>query len=137
MGSTNVSKKWLITGASQGLGLATALAALKAGHRVLAGARDPAKAAKEHPEVERSGGQWLTLDVASLETQIIVRNAIEDLGGIDVVVNNAGYWHGGTIEDLTYALLHLSRGPEVLTWSVERKKCSKKSRSIISVQFVY
>ena len=61
--SDTMQKKWIITGASQGLGLALAMSALKAGHSVLAGARNPLKAAKEHPELEAAGGKWLELDV--------------------------------------------------------------------------
>lgn len=34
-------KRWLVTGASRGLGRALAEAALEAGHQVVAGARDP------------------------------------------------------------------------------------------------
>jgi len=100
MGSVSTSKTWLITGASQGLGLAMTLAALEAGHRVIAGARNPQAAAKSHPEVETGGGKWLELDVSSAKTKDIVAKAVGDAGGIDVVVNNAGYFQSGTIEDL-------------------------------------
>jgi NAD(P)-dependent dehydrogenase (short-subunit alcohol dehydrogenase family) len=94
------TKTWLITGASQGLGLAIALSALKAGHRVIAGARSPETAVKAHPELEAAGGKWIQLDVDSTETTGIVTKAAEDAGGVDVVVNNAGYFMTGTIEDL-------------------------------------
>ncbi|KAJ9604873.1 hypothetical protein H2200_010988 [Cladophialophora chaetospira] len=100
MGSTSTPKTWLITGASQGLGLAMTLAALNAGHKVIAGARDPVKAAKSSPDVEKLGGQWLKLDVDSTDTKQVVSKASEDVGGFDVVVNNAGYFPAGTIEDM-------------------------------------
>ena len=100
MGSSSTGKTWLITGASQGLGLAMALAALRAGHKVTAGARDPAKAAKTHPEVESAGGKWLKLDVSSTDTKDVVAKASDEVGGFDVVVNNAGYLLAGTIEEL-------------------------------------
>jgi len=101
MVSQATSKKWLITGASQGLGLTMALSALKCGHKVLAGARHPEKAATDHPEIEAAGGKWFKLDVSSPDTQHVISQAIGAFGGIDVVVNNAGYFQVGTIEDLT------------------------------------
>jgi NAD(P)-dependent dehydrogenase (short-subunit alcohol dehydrogenase family) len=100
MSSTSSSNIWLVTGASQGLGLAISLAALAAGHRVIACARNPGKAAEEHPEVMEQGGQWLELDVTSENTEEIVRGAIHREGRIDVVVNNAGYTIVGGVEDL-------------------------------------
>lgn len=100
MAETKASKTWLITGASQGLGLAIALSALKAGHKVIAGARNPDAAAKDHPEVVAAGGKWLKLDVSLPNTKEIVQQAAEEAGGIDVAVNNAGYVLSGQIEDL-------------------------------------
>lgn len=100
MPSAEPCKIWLVTGASSGLGLSIALAALKVGHNVIACARNPEKAAQEHPQVESLGGKWLQLDVTSLDTQTIVEGAIEEAGGIDVVVNNAGYLLPGALEDL-------------------------------------
>lgn len=100
MGSAPTSKTWLITGASQGLGLAMTLGALNAGHKVIAGARNPDKAAQEHPEVEAAGGKWLALDVDAPETKDIVKKNSDEVGGFDVVVNNAGYFLSGTIEEL-------------------------------------
>lgn len=100
MGPTSTTKTWLITGASQGLGLAMTFAALNAGYKVIACARNPFKAAATSPDVERLGGQWLKLDVSSKETKSIVQKAADDAGGIDVVVNNAGYYPAGTIEEL-------------------------------------
>jgi NAD(P)-dependent dehydrogenase (short-subunit alcohol dehydrogenase family) len=97
----STTQKWIITGASQGLGLALAMSALKAGHSVLACARNPLKAAQEHPELEAAGGKWLELDVTSAETQTKVEEAVATAGGIDVVVNNAGFLLPGAIEDVT------------------------------------
>ena len=95
------SKVWLVTGASSGLGLAISVSALGAGHKVLACARTPEKAAKDHPEVESLGGKWLRLDVTSADVQQIVQTAVEEEGRIDVLVNNAGYAAIGSLEDST------------------------------------
>ncbi|KAK5065115.1 hypothetical protein LTR84_000951 [Exophiala bonariae] len=101
MAKSSSSKTWLITGASQGLGLAIALSALKKGHKVIAGARNPEVAGTNHPELTAAGGEWLHLDVSLPSTRDIVQQAAEKAGGIDVVVNNAGYYAVGQIEDFS------------------------------------
>lgn len=101
MADSTLRKTWLITGASQGLGLAIALSALKAGHKVIAGARNPEAALRNHPELTAAGGEWLRLDVSLPSTRDVVRGAADSAGGIDVVVNNAGYYAAGQIEDFS------------------------------------
>lgn len=96
-------KTWLITGASSGLGAALAETVLQAGHKVIATARNPTKAAQANPRITELGGTWIALDVTSKDTPEIVTNAIKEKAGgvIDVVVNNAGYSLLGTIEDMS------------------------------------
>lgn len=95
-----MSYKWLITGASNGLGAALALQVLRAGQGVVATARNVPKAAKDFPEVEKRGGTWLKLDVTQPDCQEVVRKVVEEQG-INVVVNNAGFGARGTLEDFT------------------------------------
>ncbi|OJJ29877.1 hypothetical protein ASPWEDRAFT_122309 [Aspergillus wentii DTO 134E9] len=93
---------WLITGASSGFGALMAESALKAGHKVLATARSPTKAAQDYPQIAALGGKWLQLDVTSKSTKEVVEQAIGENGGkIDVVINNAGYGLLGSIEDVS------------------------------------
>lgn len=92
---------WLITGASSGLGAATVEAALRAGNKVIATARNPSKAKSDYPQIESLGGKWIHLDTASKEAGEQALKAVEEFGGrIDVVVNNAGFSLLGSVEDM-------------------------------------
>ena len=93
---------WLVTGASSGQGLEITLAALNAGHRVVATARNVDRAKAEHPEVSSLGGHWLQLDVTSDDAEAVVERAVRE-HGVNVLVNNAGYGLRGVLEDLRYA----------------------------------
>jgi len=78
----------LITGANRGIGLALTAELLKAGHRVLATARNPAKASGLE-ELRKEHGKSLDvleLDVNSGES---VKAAAARTGALDVLVNNA------------------------------------------------
>jgi NAD(P)-dependent dehydrogenase (short-subunit alcohol dehydrogenase family) len=91
---------WLVTGASSGFGTAIAEVALRAGATVIATARHVGKAAKASPQIESLGGKWLQLDVDEPSTTQKVDQAIRDAGGIDVIVNNAGYGFCGALESM-------------------------------------
>jgi NADP-dependent 3-hydroxy acid dehydrogenase YdfG len=95
------SKTWLVTGASSGLGAAITEAALQAGHKVIATARNPTQAAEANPQISALGGKWIKLDVTSPDTKGDVEHAVNEAGGVDVVVNNAGYSLLGSIEDMS------------------------------------
>jgi NAD(P)-dependent dehydrogenase (short-subunit alcohol dehydrogenase family) len=94
-----MSKVWLITGSSRGLGRALAEAVLAAGHKLVATARNPAQLADL---IARYGGQVraVALDVANEQAAAhAVAVATEDFGRLDVLVNNAGYGDISPIED--------------------------------------
>ncbi len=80
-------RRWLITGATNGLGLATAQAAAAAGATLILPARRTERAEELNQEW---GGQHqvLRLDLASLDS--VRRAAASITGDIDVLVNNAG-----------------------------------------------
>ncbi len=83
----------LITGASQGLGRALALAYAEGGARVVINARSEENIRPVAGEVESSGAEVLALaaDVSkSADVQRLVDAAVERFGRIDVLVNNAG-----------------------------------------------
>lgn len=88
----------LVTGASKGIGAATARAFGQEGARVAITYRDsPEKAEKVASEIESAGGQALVvrLDLEDLRTvEEAANTVIERWGGIDVLVANAVRWGG-------------------------------------------
>ena len=96
-----MSKVWFITGTSRGLGRAFVEAALAAGERVVATARDVANL----NELHRTWGEQLlplALDVTSQsQADSGIERTIATFGRIDVLVNNAGYGNVAPIEDTT------------------------------------
>ena len=96
-----MSKVFLLTGSSRGLGRQIAEAALGAGHRLVATARRPETVADL---AERYGDQILpvALDVTDpAGAQAAVAAGIEAFGRLDVLVNNAGYANLASVEDIT------------------------------------
>lgn len=92
-------KTFLITGVSSGFGRAFAQAALDAGHTVIGTIRKPdARAAFEQLAPGRAHA--VELDVADFErVEPVIANALAEHGPVDVLINNAGYGHEGTLEE--------------------------------------
>lgn len=89
---------WLVTGSSSGFGYEFVLELLARGERVIATARKVQKLAA----LEEAGAKILRLDLTDSELQITtaVNAAIDIYGGIDVLVNNAGYLEAGVFEGI-------------------------------------
>lgn len=88
----NMTKKILITGASGGFGKLTVLTLLQKGHQVAASMRDiNGKNKNVADELETAGAKIIEIDVTD-DTSVTngVKKAITDLGGLDVLINNAG-----------------------------------------------
>jgi NAD(P)-dependent dehydrogenase (short-subunit alcohol dehydrogenase family) len=97
-----MSKVWFITGASSGIGAGVVRAALEAGDRVVATARNPEKLRTSFSQLASERLALLPLDVTSEEqSQKAISAAVEKFGRIDVLVNNAGYCLMGALESLT------------------------------------
>lgn len=86
-------KTVIITGASSGIGKATAKAISSAGHNVVLAARSLDKLEKLAKEISSLGGKALAVkaDVTNREDmKSLASKAIEKFSDIDVIVNNAG-----------------------------------------------
>lgn len=100
--TANQSNRVLITGASSGIGLAAARLLAESGYRVAGTARDPEGLRKR---VEAETGHALTFvpvrmeltDAASVDRGFAEAEAA--LGGIDILINNAGEGELGSVED--------------------------------------
>lgn len=93
------SKVWFITGASQGLGLATVIAVLEKGCKVAAASRSVERLNEkitEHKENFLAIGMDITSEEDSLRA---VELAKQKFGRIDVLMNNAGYAQKGPFEE--------------------------------------
>jgi Short-chain alcohol dehydrogenase of unknown specificity len=94
-----MSKVWMITGASRGFGLEFAKAALAAGDKVVATARD-----RNSIPLDADSKNLLkvSLDVTVEDAvNFAVREASTHFGRIDVLINNAGYLLIGAVEEIS------------------------------------
>jgi NAD(P)-dependent dehydrogenase (short-subunit alcohol dehydrogenase family) len=130
-------KVWFITGASRGMGVDFAQAALAAGHAVVGTGRDPDALAKAVGESDDL--LVVQLDVTSrTDADAAVRAAVNRFGRIDVLVNNAGNFFAGYFEELTPEQIErqlgtLLIGPMNVTRAVLPVMRKQRSGLIISI----
>ncbi len=97
---THEGRVALVTGAGQGIGQAIALALAEQGARVIA---TDLKATRETVSKIGPTAYALELDVTQEEQWRSVAAKTQDLGGVDIVVNNAGYFPNRPIDELDLA----------------------------------
>ena len=91
------SKVFLITGASTGIGEATARRAIEAGFRVVLAARSTDKLERLQSELGHKRALAVTCDVANWQSQQeMIEQTLTHFGRIDVVFANAGFSKGST-----------------------------------------
>ncbi len=89
----------LITGASQGIGAATARLFAQAGATVVLASRSEEELAHHVEEIKANGGEAMAVqtdvaDAASVEA--LVKRTVDAYGRLDLAVNNAGISGGNT-----------------------------------------
>jgi short-subunit dehydrogenase len=137
----------LVLGGSRGLGLLLAHELLSRGTRVVIAARDESELAEAVAALERAsrvqGG--VSAVRCNVEDESEVRRAVdvarERLGGIDVLVNNAGLIQVGPldamrVEDFDQALRVHLRGPLVASLAVADEMRARGSGHIINISSI-
>ena len=94
MQNENEKKTVLITGASRGIGKAIAKALNSSGYNVIGTSRNVEAIPKEN---KISGVQYFSLDLTISES---IDKLIQDVGDVDVLINNAGISQVGPIEEV-------------------------------------
>lgn len=134
----SIGQRWLITGASSGLGCALASVVLDRGDTVIGTARDPVRL---EPLQGRGGDRFtgLALDLTATSSIDRVADFASDVeGGIDVLVNNAGYGLIGAIEetdeDELRAVMQINFiGPALLTGRLVPQFRERRGGTIVNV----
>jgi NADP-dependent 3-hydroxy acid dehydrogenase YdfG len=94
----------IVTGASSGIGYETALAFAREGAKTVLAAPDEEPLRELAGRIEALGGEALVVptDVRDRDqVERMVQSAVDRFGRVDVIVNNAGYGLGATIEQTT------------------------------------
>jgi NAD(P)-dependent dehydrogenase (short-subunit alcohol dehydrogenase family) len=106
MGEELRGKVALVTGASSGIGRATALRFAEEGAQVALVGRERAALSEVAAEIGELGGEGFAIvaDVTvEADAERVVRETLDDFGVLDVLVNAAGILANGTIETTTLA----------------------------------
>jgi len=101
-----MSQRVFITGGASGLGRAVALNYARQGARVCIGDITPEQGVETEKAIQQAGGEgfFVECDVRRVSDFEKAKNAlVEQWGGVDVVINNAGVASAGSIEDTTIA----------------------------------
>lgn len=133
----------IVTGATSGIGRATALRFSQSGAAVVAVGRNETSLGKLALEIEEGGGQITTVaaDVADDgQANYVVSKALEKFGGIDVLVNSAGHISSGTIEntslDVWDAMLNINLRAVFLLMQQAVPSLIERKGNIINVSSV-
>jgi NAD(P)-dependent dehydrogenase (short-subunit alcohol dehydrogenase family) len=95
----------LITGASRGIGMATALVLARAGHQVVATLRDPANC-PELAQIGKAENLPIRIEAMDVDSDASVNacfSRIQSQGPVDALVNNAGVERLGSVEETPIA----------------------------------
>ncbi|HEX7031744.1 MAG TPA: SDR family oxidoreductase [Nitrososphaera sp.] len=134
----------IVTGASSGIGYATALALSRAGAKVAAGARRTERLESLQKEIANNGGEVFTqkLDVTKkAECDAFVDAVIKKWGTVDILVNNAGimplsFFKNLKVDEWDQMIDVNIKGVLYCTAAVINHMVDKKSGHIVNVSSV-
>ena len=129
----------IVTGASHGIGAATARALTARGATVVvAGLDDEALASL----ADDLGGSWLGVDVRDPgHADDLVKHTLDTHGRLDVVVANAGIGHAGEVADMTAArvcdLVDINvRGPMLLARAALAPMLAQRAGALVFISSI-
>ncbi|MEU5272333.1 SDR family oxidoreductase [Streptomyces hygroscopicus] len=132
----------LITGATSGIGRATALSLAGRGAHVLVSGRDAARGDETVASIRSSGGKadFVAGDLGDAGAVRELARAAVDLGGghVDILVNNAGVFPGGptsatTAEDIDHVYAVNVRAPFLLVGELAPAMAARGHGAIVNV----
>lgn len=128
-------KTILVTGASSGIGRATAIECAKLGAKVIITGRNEERLQQIYAQLEGTGHQWISAD---LSTQEGIESLVEQMPNVDGLVNNAGISNTKPIgfikpEDLEKLFGTNAFAPMMLTKMLLKKKKLNNGASIVFV----
>jgi len=134
----------LVTGASRGIGRAVASRLARRGATVVLGARDEKLLGEAVAEIEDQGGRAVAvrLDVTDRAcVEKVVANVLEEHGGVDHLVNNAGITRDGLLlrmkdDDWGQVLATNLTGVFLCTQAVLRSMLKRRSGRIVNLTSV-
>jgi NAD(P)-dependent dehydrogenase (short-subunit alcohol dehydrogenase family) len=132
---------WFLTGSSSGIGRELARAVLDAGHNAVVTARDP-DAVRDVVDAHPGTALAVALDVTDGgQVAAAVRQAEERFGGVDVLVNNAGYGYRAAVEegdDGDVAALFATNffGPVALIKAVLPGMRARRSGAVVNISSI-
>jgi NAD(P)-dependent dehydrogenase (short-subunit alcohol dehydrogenase family) len=127
----------LVTGATSGLGKAIALRLARDGMKVVVVGRDGARGAAVVDQIEVEGGQ-ATFIAADLSDPTSVTRLADEVGGVDVLVNNAGLAVWAPTEEMKLAdfddmFASNVRAPYLLVGAFAPAMATKGAGSIVNI----
>jgi len=138
------NKVAIVTGASSGIGYATALALSKAGAKVAIGARRLDRLADLEKKIQENNGEVYSqkLDVTKKDQcDSFVNNVLEKWGSVDILVNNAGLMPLSFVKNLKISewdqMIDVNiKGVLYCTGAVVNHMIEKKSGHIVNISSV-
>ncbi|MFD3456376.1 SDR family oxidoreductase [Streptomyces sp. NPDC058691] len=95
-----MTSTWLITGATSGFGHMVAERALAGGAHVIAVGRRSDRLAELADHAQQGRVTTIPLDITAPGAEQVLADAVRTAGGLDVLVNNAGYGLFGPVEQI-------------------------------------